>query len=134
MEAIFVILNYILMSDQKDLALFEELYKASPEIKYPKIGEVIPSTIEKIEKGNVLVNVNNQFSGLIVKKEVGNTIDSADLKKGQAIDVMVLGDSIEKGLLILSLKRANQIKNLSNLAEYHTSEKVIDVKPTEANK
>jgi hypothetical protein len=25
----------------KDLALFEELYKASPEIKYPKQGEVI---------------------------------------------------------------------------------------------
>ncbi|MCD5380420.1 S1 RNA-binding domain-containing protein, partial [Candidatus Gracilibacteria bacterium] len=122
------------MSDQKDLALFEELYKASPEIKYPKIGEVIPSTIEKIEKGNVLVNVNNQFSGLIVKKEVGNTIDSNDLEKGQAIDVMVLGDSIEKGLLILSLKRANQIKNLSNLAKYNESEEVIDVKPTEANK
>ena len=38
------------MSDQKDIALFEELFKASPEIKYPKIGEVIVSTIEKIEK------------------------------------------------------------------------------------
>jgi len=29
------------VSDSKDLALFEELFKASPEIKYPKIGEVI---------------------------------------------------------------------------------------------
>jgi len=54
-----------------------------------------------------------------------------DLEKGQAIDVMVLGDSIEKGLLILSLKRANQIKNLSNLAKYNESEEIIDVKPTE---
>jgi hypothetical protein len=25
----------------KDLALFEELFQASPEIKYPKEGEVI---------------------------------------------------------------------------------------------
>lgn len=122
------------MSNQKDIALFEELFKASPEIKYPKIGEIIPSTIEKIEKGNILVNVNNQFSGLIVKKEVGNTIDASTLVKGQAIDVMVLGDSVEKGLLILSLKRANQVRNLSNLTKYNQSEEIITVKPTEANK
>jgi ribosomal protein S1 len=122
------------MSDQKDLALFEELFEKSPEIKYPKNGEVITSTVEKIEKGNILVNVNNQFSGLIVKKEVGNTINPNSLEKGQVIDVMVLGDSVEKGLLILSLKRANQIKNLSNLAKYNESEEVITVRPTEANK
>ena len=122
------------MSDSKDLALFEELFKASPEIKYPKIGEVITWTVEKVEKWNVLVNVNNQFSGLVVKKEVGNTIDSAELEKGQVIDIMVLGDSIEKGLLILSLKRASQIKNLSNLAKYNETEEIISVKPTEANK
>ena len=107
------------MSDQKDIALFEELFALSPEIKYPKLGEVITSTVEKIEKGNILVNVNHQFSGLIVKKEVGNTIDANIIEKGQIIDVMVLGDSIEKGLLILSLKRANQIKNLSNLSKYN---------------
>ena len=122
------------MSDSKDLALFEELFKASPEIKYPKIGEVITWTVEKVEKWNVLVNVNNQFSGLVVKKEVGNTIDSAELEKGQVIDIMVLGDSIEKGLLILSLKRASQIKNLSNLTKYNETEEIISVKPTEANK
>ena len=122
------------MSDQKDITLFEELFAKSPEIKYPKNGEVITSTVEKIEKGNILVNVNNQFSGLIVKKEVGNTIDASTIEKGQVIDVMVLGDSVEKGLLILSLKRANQIKNLSNLAKYNESEEVITVRPTEANK
>ena len=122
------------MSDQKDIALFEELFALSPEIKYPKLGEVITSTVEKIEKGNILVNVNNQFSGLIVKKEVGNTIDASTIEKGQIIDVMVLGDSIEKGLLILSLKRANQIKNLSNLSKYNESEEIITVRPTEANK
>jgi ribosomal protein S1 len=47
---------------------------------------------------------------------------------------MVLGDSVEKGLLILSLRRANQIKNLSNLAKYKDSSEIINVKPTEANK
>lgn len=118
----------------KDLALFEELFNESPEIKYPKQGEVISGTIIKIEKKNILVNVNNQFTGLVVSKEVGNTIDLSDLKPGQNIDVMVLGDSIERGLLILSLKRANQIKNLTNLTKYNESSEIITVKPTEANK
>lgn len=118
----------------KDLALFEELFKASPEIKYPKEGEVISWTIIKIEKKNILVNVNNQFTGLVVSKEVGNTVDVNALQPEQSIEVMVLGDSIERGLLILSLKRANQIKNLTNLAKYNQSSEVITVRPTEANK
>ncbi len=119
---------------KNDLALFEELFAASPEIKYPKQGEVISGTIVKIEKKNILVNVNNQFTGLVVSKEVGNTIDINELQAGQAIDVMVLGDSVERGLLILSLKRANQIKNLSNLTKYNENSEIITVKPTEANK
>lgn len=117
-----------------DLALFEELFEQSPEIKYPKEGEVISGTIVKVEKKNILVNVNNQFTGLVVSKEVGNTVDLNTLEAGQPIDVMVLGDSVERGLLILSLKRANQIKNLTNLAKYNESEEVITVTPTEANK
>lgn len=117
-----------------DLALFEELFKNSPEIKYPKQGEVISGSIIKIEKKNILVNVNNQFTGLVVSKEVGNTIDLSELQAGQAIDVMVLWDSIDRGLLILSLKRANQIKNLTNLSKYNESSEIITVRPTEANK
>ncbi len=119
---------------KNDLTLFEELFAESPEIKYPKQGEIISGTIVKIEKKNILVNVNNQFTGLVVSKEVGNTIDLNDLAAGQSIDVMVLGDSVERGLLILSLKRANQIKNLSNLTKYNENSEIITVRPTEANK
>ncbi len=122
------------MAVQKDIALFEELFKDSPEIKYPKQWDVISGSIIKVEKKNILVNVNNQFTGLVVSKELGNTVDLDELKSGQGIDVMVLGDSVERGLLILSLKRANQIKSLDNLTKYFNSEEVITVKPTEANK
>lgn len=118
----------------KNLALFEELFAASPEIKYPREGEVVAGTIVKIEKKNILVNVNNQFSGLVISKEIGNTVDLNTVQAGDAVEVMVLGDSVERGLLILSLKRANQIKSLTNLSTYFNSEEVITVRPTEANK
>lgn len=120
--------------DNESLALFEKLFKESPEIKYPQEGEVISWTIVKIEKKNILVNVNNQFTGLVINKELGNTVDLTLMKEWDPIDVMVLWDSVEKGLLILSLKRANQIKNLTNLWKYFNSSEVITVKPTEANK
>lgn len=115
-------------------ALFAELFEQAPEIKYPKEGEVITGTIEKIEKKNILVNVNNQFTGLVISKELGNSVDFDALEAGQTIDVMVLGDSVERGLLILSLKRANQIKSLNTLNSNFESGEVMTVRPTEANK
>ncbi len=118
----------------KDLALFEELFGASPEIKYPKEGEVINWVVIKIEKKNILVNVNNQFTWLVISKEIWNTVDLNTVKSWDQVDVMVLWDSVERGLLILSLKRANQIKSLTNLSKYFNSEEIITVKPTEANK
>ena len=117
-----------------DATLFAELFANSPEIKYPKEGEVITGTIEKIEKKNILVNVNNQFTGLVISKELGNSVDFTALTAGQPIDVMVLGDSVERGLLILSLKRANQIKSLNALNSNFASGEVMTVRATEANK
>lgn len=117
-----------------DLTLFEELFRASPVIKYPKEGEIVSWIVVKVEKKNILVNVNNQFSGLVISKEIWNTVDLNSLNSWDAVDVMVLWDSIEKWLLILSLKRANQIKSLTNLSKYRNSEEVITVRPTEANK
>ena len=114
--------------------LFAELFEKSPEIQYPKEGEVISGTIEKIEKKNILVNVNNQFTGLVVSKELGNSVDFDALDAGQPIDVMVLGDSVERGLLILSLKRANQIKSLNALNSNFESGEVMTVRASEANK
>lgn len=118
----------------KDLALFEELFGASPEIKYPREWEVISWVVVKIEKKNILVNVNNQFTWLVISKEIWNTVDLNTVKPWDNVDVMVLWDSVERGLLILSLKRANQIKSLTNLSKYFNSEEIITVKPTEANK
>jgi small subunit ribosomal protein S1 len=120
--------------ENKELSLFEELFKASPEIKYPREGEVITGSIVKIEKKNILVNVNNQFTGLVISKEIWNTMDITTMNAGDVIEVMVLGDSVERGLLILSLKRANQIKSLTNLGAYFKGGETITVRPTEANK
>lgn len=118
----------------KNLALFEELFGQSPEIKYPKEGEVVSWVVVKVEKKNVLVNVNNQFTWLVISKEIWNTVDVNTLNSWDKVDVMVLWDSVERGLLILSLKRANQIKSLTNLSRFFNSEEIITVKPTEANK
>ena len=80
------------------------------------------------------MNVNNQFTGLVISKELGNSVDFDALSAGQPIDVMVLGDSVERGLLILSLKRANQIKSLNALNSNFETGEVMTVRACEANK
>ncbi len=122
------------MADKKEITLFEELLEKSPEIKYPKIWEVVSGKIIKVEKKNILVDLNGQFTWLVIGKELGNTVDLKELKPWQDIDVMILGDNPERGLMILSLKRANQIKSLSNLSDKFETGEIITVKPTEANK
>jgi len=104
------------MAAKADMTMFAELFEKSPEIKYPKEGEVITGT------------------GLVIPKELGNSVDFSALEAGQVIDVMVLGDSVERGLLILSLKRANQIKSLNTLNSNFDSGEVMTVRATEANK
>lgn len=123
-----------MVTTKTDANLFAELFEKSPAIQYPKEGEVITGVIEKIEKKNILVNVNNQFTGLVISKELGNSVDFGALEAGQSIDVMVLGDSVERGLLILSLKRANQIKSLNALNSNFDTGEIMTVRPTEANK
>ena len=122
------------MADKKEVTLFEELLAKSPEIKYPKINEIVAGTVIKVEKKNILVDLNGQFTGLVIGRELGNTVDLSLIEAGQPIDVMILGDNPERGLMILSLKRANQIKSLENLNNKFKSEEIITVRPSEANK
>jgi ribosomal protein S1 len=78
------------MADKKEVTLFEELLEKSPEIKYPKINEIVSGTVIKVEKKNILVDLNGQFTGLVIGRELGNTVDLSAIKPGQAIDVMIL--------------------------------------------
>jgi ribosomal protein S1 len=48
--------------ETEDLTMFQDLLEKSPTIQYPKMAEVINGEIIKIEKKNILVNVNNQFT------------------------------------------------------------------------
>ncbi len=122
------------MTDKKEMTLFEELLEKSPEIKYPKTNEIVAGTVIKVEKKNILVDLNGQFTGLVIWRELGNTVDLKLVNSGDSIDVMILGDNPERGLMILSLKRANQIKSLNSLNDKFKSEEIITVRPTEANK
>gem|GEM_PF-4730090 len=54
------------MTDKKEMTLFEELLEKSPEIKYPKTNEIVAGTVIKVEKKNILVDLNGQFTGLVI--------------------------------------------------------------------
>lgn len=114
--------------------IFEELLKDAPQIQYPKAGELVEATVLSVEGRVIICDVNGQFTGIVSGREIGSNVNVADLSAGDKVEAIVLGDSESKGLIVLSLKRANQIRTLSNLAKYYDSKEIIKVVPNEANK
>ena len=115
-------------------AIFEELLLKAPKIRYPKEGELVKWSVIRVERKTILITVNDQFTWIISWKELWNTVDLSTLKFDDEIEAVVLWDSEAKWLLILSLKKANQIKSLSNLSDQFQTGEIISVKPYEANK
>lgn len=114
--------------------VFEELFEKAPQINYPKTGELITGSVLSVEGRVILVDVNGQFTGIVSGREIGSGVDINTLNAGDQVEAIVLGDSAEKGLIVLSLRRANQIRTLSNLNKYYDSKEIIKVVPNEANK
>lgn len=114
--------------------VFGELFAKSNEIKYPNVGELVEGTVLSVEGRIILVDVNEQFTGIVSGRELGSSVDLNTVKAGDKIEAVVLGDSASKGLIVLSLRKANQIKTLSKLGDYYDSKEVIKVVPNEANK
>lgn len=117
-----------------DKSVFGELFEETPKISYPKPGELISGTVLAVEGRVIIVDVNGQFTGIISGREIGSTVDFSSIKVWDSLETVVLGDSEAKGLIVLSLRRANQIKSLGNLSKYHESKEIITVVPNEANK
>lgn len=115
-------------------SVFEELFQEAAQINYPKTGDLIEGTVLSVEGRVIIVDVNGQFTGIVSGKELGSSVDLNSVKAGDKVEAIVLWDSESKGLIILSLKRANQIKSLTNLNKYYESKEIIKVVPNEANK
>lgn len=114
---------------------FIKLFSQEPVIKPLKKGEIVKCTIVFIGRKLFLVDVNNQFTGIISWADIlSSVLDVRTLKVGDEISVMYRGQDPESGLLILSLRKASQSTLMSKLLDNKEKNHTMTVIPTEANK
>lgn len=114
---------------------FAKLLAAEPKVKILKKGEIVKCTIVFIGRKLFLVDVNNQFTGIISGADLMSSVmDVRNLKVGDEISAMYRGQDPESGLLILSLRKASQMTLMSKLLENKDKNLTMTVVPTEANK
>lgn len=114
---------------------FVKLLAAEPIVKPLKKGDIVKCTIVFIGKKLFLVDVNNQFTGIISGSDLlSSVMDVRTIKVGDEISAFYRGQDAESGLLLLSLRKASQLTLMSKLLENKEKGQTMTVVPTEANK
>lgn len=114
---------------------FWEILKQTSPIITPVEGEIVSWKVLNITSKMILVDLNNQFTGIITGSDMHSSIeDISTIKKWDIVESIVIWDDRNSWLIILSLKKASQIKLISRLHSNLDTKEIITVIPNEANK
>ncbi len=112
---------------EHDLGLYEES-KESIEAKYDQtlskvqVGEVVEGTVIGLNKREVVVNIGYKSEGIIPVSEFRY---DPDLKIGDKVEVYVESAEDKKGQLVLSHKKARQLRSWDRVNEALEKDEII---------
>lgn len=96
-------------------------------------GEIVKGTVEKISKGEVLVNVGGRTEGIVAGKEVRLEDEKFDKKEGDEVLVYVIKGENNFGQIELSIRRTGTARKWFELIKSREEDKPISVEVIEAN-
>lgn len=113
----------------------DELLQNASEILEVKLGDLIDGTIVAKTKNKILVDLGGSMTGVILGKEMHDSLETAKtLKVGDIIASVAVEDENEDGMIVLSLRKAAQIQAWDRFDKAHKDGKTIQVVAQEANK
>lgn len=105
------------------------------DFSMPAPGDVVTGVIVAKEPGYILVSVDGAAIGIIAGREMQDGFESAKkLEVGDEITAFVLDDENEEGMMVLSLRKASQMKNWDYFESCLDSGETITVVAKQANK
>lgn len=114
---------------------FWALLKDSNPISCPKTWDIVSGTVIQVSRKMILVDINAQFTWIITWADLtSSTQDVSEIKEGDHIEAMVYGDDKNSWLVLLSLRKASQVKLIGKLHDNFASKEIFTVVPSEANK
>lgn len=114
---------------------FSKVLDGAPTIHSFNNNDVVGGTVIVANQKMILVDLDGQFTGIITGTHMhSSTEDAGEIKPGDRIEAIVIGDDRHSGLIHLSLRKASQIKLIEKLHSNFDTKEIITVVPNEANK
>lgn len=111
------------------------LEQHSPDFVTINPGEMITGRVISKGRGGILVDIGGVATGVISGRELVDTFQTAkDLQVGDEISAFILEAESEDGMVILSLRKAGQLKAWDYFEKVEKENGTIDVVAKEANK
>ncbi|EKE26434.1 MAG: RNA binding S1 protein [uncultured bacterium (gcode 4)] len=120
------------MPNSKDFSL---IFKEMNPIISPKTGDIVSWIVLHATSKMILVDLNGQFTWIITWADLNSSVeDVSKIWIWDLVESMVIWDDADSGLILLSLKKASQIKLIARLHSNFDTKEIITVVPNEANK
>ncbi len=98
-------------------------------------GQAVKGTVVGITKKEILVDLDGKITGVIAGKELNDILDTAKtLELGQEVLAIVLDPENDDGILLLSLRKAGQLRAWDQYYKVYETQEIVEVVPTAANK
>lgn len=111
------------------------LEQTDTSLAFFELGSVVEGEIIHKDKSLILVDLNGVATGIIAGRDLNDSSNTKDsLSVGDLVTAVVIGDENPDGLIVLSLRKASQIRAWDRFKERFESKDVITVKAQEANK
>ncbi len=121
--------------DTEKQSEFAKLLENEKYTKFPKIGDVIKGTVVNSSRNEVRLDIDGIKTGVVRGRELYNESDEyGSLKIDDSVEATLIELENENGEMELSFRYAGQQKAWDNLRELMSSQEVIAVKVTDANK
>lgn len=101
----------------------------------PEPGEIVTGIVVAKEPGFILLSIGGAAVGIIAGKEMQDGFGTAkDIEIGDEMSAFVLDNENEEGMMVLSLRKASQMKNWDYFEKCLYDGNLIEVTAKEANK
>ncbi|MDH4227383.1 MAG: 30S ribosomal protein S1 [Deltaproteobacteria bacterium] len=112
--------------DNKGVSEFEALLEKS--MKEPHAGELVKGTVVKITSDSVIVDVGYRAEGIVPIAEFTGADGKVEVKEGQEVTVLILRWDDDRGYIILSKGKADQLHVWDDLILVHDNKTPVDGK------
>ncbi len=115
--------------------VLDDLFKNVDTKVMPKVGDLVEAQVLNITKGEVYLDIDGLFIGMVRGRElVDESGRFSDLKPGDVVLATVVEAENEKGILELSFRSAGHLKAWQELEDLCKSGEIVEVKILDANK